>query len=191
MSKRNTDWRKAKWRNIPLSSDNIDEYLEDLYSTTKGQYITQAVSFNKDDSLQMGLLRNALLEHSSFSGLIKFLLQKHFSVQEAQAQHFQHQSIYNTPSNVRTNSWSPSASAQQSLLEQEEEKKQTNPTYVAPHVDSTPHEVFKEEKSDKEDDGKQERKPVVSNRQQKTTPPPTRRKNMSALLKANPNGVDS
>ncbi len=70
--------RKQKWRNTTLNKTNIDEYLQDLYNDTAGNYITQGVSFNKDDSFQMTLLRNALIAHGSFSGLIKNLLHNHF-----------------------------------------------------------------------------------------------------------------
>lgn len=70
--------RKLKWRNITLNKANIDEYLLDLYNDTSGNYITQGVSFNKDDNYQMTLLRNALIAHGSFSGFIKNLLHTHF-----------------------------------------------------------------------------------------------------------------
>ncbi|WP_422659055.1 hypothetical protein ACK8P5_00445 [Paenibacillus sp. EC2-1] len=70
--------RKLKWRNLSITQENVGEYLQDLYDETKGQYITQGVSFNKDDPYQMGLLRLALLEPQSFSGFCKHLLAKHF-----------------------------------------------------------------------------------------------------------------
>lgn len=71
--------RKKKWRNVyVINQSNIDEYLVDLIENTKGQYITQGVSFNKDDSLQMGLLKQAILDHRSFSGLVKHLLTLYF-----------------------------------------------------------------------------------------------------------------
>ncbi|EJW14044.1 hypothetical protein M5X00_26485 [Paenibacillus alvei] len=76
--------RKEKWRNQSLNPSNIDEYLTDLIEDTKGQYITQGVSFNKDDSYQIGLLKQALLQHSTFSGLVKHLLTQYFSGQQAQ-----------------------------------------------------------------------------------------------------------
>ncbi|OME54001.1 hypothetical protein BSK59_15585 [Paenibacillus odorifer] len=76
--------RKDKWRNVSLNESNIDHYLLDLIEDTKGQYITQGVSFNKDDSFQMGLLRQAILNHSSFSGLVKHLLTLYFSGQSVQ-----------------------------------------------------------------------------------------------------------
>lgn len=71
--------RKQKWRNILISDENIDEYMEDLYNDTKGQYINQGVSFNKDDLFQMNILKETLLSHGSFSSLVKHLLHAHFS----------------------------------------------------------------------------------------------------------------
>lgn len=70
--------RKEKWRNVSITQDNVDQYLQDLYDATKGQYINQGVSFNKDDPYQMGLLRLALLEPHAFSGLCKQLLANYF-----------------------------------------------------------------------------------------------------------------
>lgn len=70
--------RKLKWKGVPLNNKNIDEYMDDLYNDTKGQYITQGVSFNKDDNFQMNLLKNALLSHGSFSGFIKHLMYNYF-----------------------------------------------------------------------------------------------------------------
>lgn len=78
MTKKQKINRKQKWRNITLNKANIDEYLQDLYNDTSGNYITQGVSFNKDDNFQMSLLRNALIAHGSFSGFVKTLLHAHF-----------------------------------------------------------------------------------------------------------------
>lgn len=75
MTKKN---RREKWRNTPITSQNIDEYMNDFINETKGQYITQGVSFNKDDSLEMELLKKAILSYGSFSGLCKYLLTHHF-----------------------------------------------------------------------------------------------------------------
>ncbi|TVX86057.1 hypothetical protein [Paenibacillus agilis] len=90
--------RKEKWRNHSLNPSNIDEYLTDLIEDTKSQYITQGVSFNKDDSYQMGLLKQALLQHSSFSGLMKHLLTQHFASQQQVHAHIGQQTIA-TPAN--------------------------------------------------------------------------------------------
>lgn len=70
--------RKVKWRNVSITPDNVDSYLQDLYDDTKAQYINQGVSFNKDDPYQMGLLRLTLLEPQAFSGLCKQLLAHYF-----------------------------------------------------------------------------------------------------------------
>lgn len=82
MTNTNKKWRKEKWQNRVLTSDNIDDYMQDLYDDTKGQYITQGVSFNKDDVFQMNLLKQALLSHGSFSGFIKHLMHSYFINQQ-------------------------------------------------------------------------------------------------------------
>jgi hypothetical protein len=76
--------RRAKWRNIILTPENIDEYIEDLCNDVKGQYITQGVSFNKNDQFQMNLLKQALLTHKSFSVFVKHLLAMYFHQQQQQ-----------------------------------------------------------------------------------------------------------
>lgn len=93
MSKKNS--RKDKWRHVSLNPTNIDEYLYDLIEDTKGQYITQGVSFNKNDTFQMGLLKQAILDHSSFSGLVKHLLTLYYSGQLVQSPQAPTASIYN------------------------------------------------------------------------------------------------
>ncbi|MCM3635301.1 hypothetical protein [Paenibacillus camelliae] len=77
--------RKVKWKNVSITASNVDDYLNDLYHDTKGQYINQGVSFNKDDPYQMGLLKLALLEPFAFSGLCKQLLANHFASKSQQA----------------------------------------------------------------------------------------------------------
>lgn len=61
-----------------IDETNVDEYIEDLIKRTNGKYITQGVSFNKTCKRQMKLLRQALIESSSFSGLIKEMLALQF-----------------------------------------------------------------------------------------------------------------
>ena len=68
---------KKKWAGIQITEHNVDEYLFDL-SNGKSRYITQGVSFNKEDAVQMNLLRLALIRHGSFSGFSKFLLSEVF-----------------------------------------------------------------------------------------------------------------
>jgi hypothetical protein len=70
---------KDKWKNISLNQNNIDEYMTDLVSNTKGQYITQGVTFNKDDPYQLALLKAALLDHTAFSSLVRHLLNMYFT----------------------------------------------------------------------------------------------------------------
>ena len=70
--------KSSKWQGIPLNHTNIDEYMQDLRNETSGQYIAQAVSFNKDDNFQMNLLKNVLLSNGSFGGFVKQLLFTHF-----------------------------------------------------------------------------------------------------------------
>lgn len=49
-----------------------------MASRTKGKYITQGVSFNKNCPRQMGMLKKALMSSVSFSGLAKELLAVRF-----------------------------------------------------------------------------------------------------------------
>lgn len=53
---------------------SVEERIEEMKSRTKGKYITQGVSFNKNCPRQMSLLKLALENSVSFSGLIKELL---------------------------------------------------------------------------------------------------------------------
>ena len=55
---------------------NVDERIEELKARTKGDYITQGCSFNKNSPRQMELLKFALENSDSFSGLVKELLAK-------------------------------------------------------------------------------------------------------------------
>lgn len=76
-----SDWKK-KWKNVPINPQNIDEYLKDLINNTNSEYITQSVSFNKHDPYQIGLYKQAVLTHGTFSGFIKHLLGIYFSQQK-------------------------------------------------------------------------------------------------------------
>lgn len=53
---------------------DVDKRIEELVKRTKGDYITQACAFNKNSPRQMELLRFALQQSDSFSGLVKELL---------------------------------------------------------------------------------------------------------------------
>lgn len=52
----------------------VDAMIEDMKNRSKGKYITQGVSFNKTCPRQMALLKRALMESASFSGLAKEML---------------------------------------------------------------------------------------------------------------------
>lgn len=55
---------------------NVDKRIEELKNKNKGRYVTQGVAFNKESERQMELLRFALEQSDSFSGLVKELLAK-------------------------------------------------------------------------------------------------------------------
>jgi hypothetical protein len=61
------------------SEEEVNKMIEDLQNRTKGKYITQGVSFNKTCPRQMELLKNALMQSASFSGLAKEMLALRFS----------------------------------------------------------------------------------------------------------------
>lgn len=65
-----------KWSERQMK--NVDERIEELKKKNKGKYITQGVSFNKECPRQMALLKFALENSASFSGLIKELLAVRF-----------------------------------------------------------------------------------------------------------------
>ena len=56
------------------SEEEANQLIEEMKAKTKGKYITQGVSFNKESTRQMELLKYALMSSSAFSGLIKELL---------------------------------------------------------------------------------------------------------------------
>lgn len=57
-----------------ITEGNVDAYIQSLIDSSKSNYINQTVAFNKKDPHQLSLLRAALLEHSSFGGLVKQIL---------------------------------------------------------------------------------------------------------------------
>lgn len=61
------------------SEEEVDQMIAEMKGRTKGKYITQGVSFNKNCPRQMELLKNALMSSVSFSGLGKELLALRFS----------------------------------------------------------------------------------------------------------------
>lgn len=56
------------------SEQEAELKIEEMKRKTKGKYITQGVTFNKDSERQMQLLKYALMTASTFSGLGKELL---------------------------------------------------------------------------------------------------------------------
>ena len=56
--------------------NDIDKVVDEMRKRTKGKYITQGVSFNKDSPRQIELLKFALENSDSFSGLVKETLAK-------------------------------------------------------------------------------------------------------------------
>lgn len=60
------------------SESEVDALIEDLKNRSKGKYITQGCSFNKTCPRQMALLKQALMESASFSGLVKEMLALRF-----------------------------------------------------------------------------------------------------------------
>jgi len=66
------------------TEEEVEQMIEKMIQRSKGKYITQGVSFNKDSPRQMELLKKALMSSSSFSGLIKELLAVKFSEETAQ-----------------------------------------------------------------------------------------------------------
>lgn len=53
---------------------NVDDKINNLINKNNGKYITQGVSFNISCPRQMSLLRHALGDSHSFSGLVKEML---------------------------------------------------------------------------------------------------------------------
>lgn len=56
------------------TEEEVDTMIADMISKTKGNYITQGVSFNKNSARQLELLKMVLMRSNSFSGFIKELL---------------------------------------------------------------------------------------------------------------------
>lgn len=61
------------------SEEEVDALIEEMLKKSKGRYITQGVSFNKQNSREMELLKKALMSSSSFSGLTKEMLTDKFN----------------------------------------------------------------------------------------------------------------
>lgn len=61
------------------SEQEVDEIIEELMKKGKGNYITQSVTFRKSNPRQIELLKHALMNSESFSGLVRGLLTEKFS----------------------------------------------------------------------------------------------------------------
>lgn len=73
------------------NEEEVDRIIEEMKKKTKGQYITQGVSFNKDNERQMQLLKYVLLRSTSFSGFVKDILAQHeLSEQQYASQELPH-----------------------------------------------------------------------------------------------------
>lgn len=60
------------------NEEEVLQMIEDMKKRSKGKYITQGVSFNKTCPRQMHLLKMALMQSASFSGLAKEMLALRF-----------------------------------------------------------------------------------------------------------------
>ncbi|UGO46308.1 hypothetical protein PQE74_gp222 [Bacillus phage vB_BanS_Chewbecca] len=61
------------------TEEEVDTMIAEMTNRTKGNYITQGVSFNKTCPRQMALLKKALMLSVSFSGLAKETLAMRFN----------------------------------------------------------------------------------------------------------------
>ncbi|AGI11884.1 hypothetical protein X915_gp258 [Bacillus phage vB_BanS-Tsamsa] len=61
------------------TEQEVDTMIAEMTNRTKGNYITQGVSFNKTCPRQMALLKKALMLSVSFSGLAKETLAMRFN----------------------------------------------------------------------------------------------------------------
>lgn len=56
------------------TEEEVDIMIDEMISRTKGNYITQAVAFNKNSKSQLELLKSVLLSSYSFGGYVKGLI---------------------------------------------------------------------------------------------------------------------
>lgn len=56
------------------SAEEAEKMIEELKRKTKGKYLTQAVTFNRDSERQMELLKFAFMSGTTFSGFGKELI---------------------------------------------------------------------------------------------------------------------
>lgn len=60
------------------SEEEVDLMIEEMKRKSKGKYITQGITFNKDSERQMELLKFVLMHSTSFSGFGKELIAEKF-----------------------------------------------------------------------------------------------------------------
>lgn len=58
------------------TEEEVDRMIDEMLKKSKGRYITQGVSFSKENERHLELLKMVLLRSHSFSGFIKELLAK-------------------------------------------------------------------------------------------------------------------
>lgn len=58
------------------TEEEVNRMIDEMVKKSKGRYITQGVSFNKENERHLELLKMVLLRSQSFSGFVKELLAK-------------------------------------------------------------------------------------------------------------------
>lgn len=61
------------------SEQEAEELIEEMMKKGKGNYITQSVTFRKNNPRQIELLKKALMNSESFSGFVRGLLTEKFN----------------------------------------------------------------------------------------------------------------
>ena len=64
------------------SEEEADKLIEKMMNKGKGDYITQSVTFRKDNPRQMELLKKAMMRSESFSSLVREMLHREFNEDE-------------------------------------------------------------------------------------------------------------
>ena len=67
------------------SEEEADKLIEKMMNKGKGDYITQSVTFRKDNPRQMELLKKAMMSSESFSSMVREMLHREFSGDEIQS----------------------------------------------------------------------------------------------------------
>lgn len=61
------------------TEEGVNKMIDEMINRTKGKYITQGCSFNKECPRQMAMLKQALMSSVSLSGLVKEVLALRFN----------------------------------------------------------------------------------------------------------------